>query len=310
MWRTFGDALYIDLEVPQFLREILTRGTRLFEEWTTNSGANLTIRQKMVLPFLRQDSRKLKHSRIHVDVDIYSLELYGQMLSSEEHTNMENILDSERLMGNYDDGNDFPVVRYYIEPYDFPSPGYNNNNNGDWVHQLVPGQEDKIFKNIGHETTHPNKNWFDLSPAGPFDNPACKPFSNGYSPLANLPDEILVKIHRYLFKFDTELTIIYNPNADVKGKYEFIIKRPEHLQDRQFEHILSENYWLAPTTQLFFAFAATDHRNRSLALQIFYKENQIIMHGGMDITGAQHHGTHVRDWLRSIGPQARFLIRN
>ena len=53
-WEGFYDAVYCDFTTPQLLRELLTSGTRINEEWrhSDNAAATFTPLQELVLGFV------------------------------------------------------------------------------------------------------------------------------------------------------------------------------------------------------------------------------------------------------------------
>jgi hypothetical protein len=136
-----------------FLWKLFTRSTRLYSEYHINHGANFNLRQKIALEFLMRSSGRLRHEQVASKVaDVNFFHCGMQVLSPDECTEVDKILDWERNLGTYHQDTklrDFPIVKY--------------PENRKSVHKFPRAQENKIFKNL------------ELGQPTPFGHPALTP---------------------------------------------------------------------------------------------------------------------------------------
>lgn len=127
-----------DFKVPQFLREILTRETKMYKEWA-GDGMAFSADQKMALKFLSTSTRSLSPWEALGLMKEFYLNKQSQELQKEELKEMARILGQEA----YRHGSIFPVLDW----------------NETLVHVLRIGQEDKIFQGVGE------LHWYELGRA-------------------------------------------------------------------------------------------------------------------------------------------------
>ncbi|KAA8614813.1 hypothetical protein PtrSN002B_000315 [Pyrenophora tritici-repentis] len=287
-----------DTPGPTFVRQALTCGTPMYTELVVNCGRNLNAKQKLAIFEIRnyrQDGLISEYSLLHrincTLSHLCGLHYLRQHLSPEDRDEIPMILDSAHY--NYDDPQHFKLCGWdsywglFMRGVDSEYIIFKDHLWG----ALTPS----LVEYTTHKAQDPSKN-------------------NGSTRFQNLPTELLIKIFRYVLKFNETLTIIYHPEdrsynfvvmLDPLGN-EFLI---DHPRSRRHEVSIYENSRHVPESLAnFLALLGTTKNMRTHALKIFYKENTFIMNGGVDLDGIEHMGTHVEDWMMSVGPSACALL--
>ncbi|KAI4653676.1 hypothetical protein J4E93_001443 [Alternaria ventricosa] len=241
-WRDLRGIVYKAFAAPRFLREILTRGTRLHSEWSSG-GVRLTAAQDLATIMLRSETVVL------TERDISDCIWWGYRFHERQDKIDEYVF---KVQDNFDQ--DFPVTGM-----DF---------RGKTQFTMRPGQENKIFAP-----------WYDLGQIGYQDIPDWPANSNIASRLmTDLPAELMLIVLENLFKFDQDIHIVFDHDED---EYIFIVEREHHLkeypQGLQGVAMPMGNFWKLPYCHEFFAFGATGAANRAMMMGVFHR-NKFILH--------------------------------
>ncbi|CAE7206112.1 hypothetical protein CFE70_008799 [Pyrenophora teres f. teres 0-1] len=127
----------------------------------------------------------------------------------------------------------------------------------------------------------------------------------GQGPLSKLPPELRRNIFRHLLVFKQSIQVICESKDPMK--FAGFTRLPPVLH----EHALTSvhDYPRAPGLELsefkdLFAIAATNRENCELAREVYYKENRFVM----PRDGRLAAGFHCKEWLKAIGPRARWFL--
>ncbi|KAI4692278.1 uncharacterized protein J4E84_003247 [Alternaria hordeiaustralica] len=253
-WRDLRGIVYKAFAAPRFLREILTRGTRLHSEWSSG-GVRLTAAQDLATIMLRSETVVFTERDISACIWRRGSRFYERQDKINEYVfKVQHKIDEYvlKVQDNFDQ--DFPVTGM-----DFC---------GETQFTMRPGQENKIFAP-----------WYDLGQIGYHDIPDWPANSNIASRLmTDLPAELMLIVLENLFKFDQDIHIVFDHDVD---EYIFIVEREQHL--KEFPHGLQGvqmpmgNFWKLPYCHEFFAFGATGEANRAMMMGVFHR-NKFIVH--------------------------------
>ncbi|CAN9310314.1 unnamed protein product [Alternaria alternata] len=118
-WSAFHRNVYDAFEAPRFLRELLTRGTRLYWEWTTGRGLRLTTDQRITMALLRSEDLMLCAISAQNMVDDLFFSVHNHELSLHDLKSIKEFLSFRE--NDFDQ--EFPTIRPW---YDFAQIGYHD----------------------------------------------------------------------------------------------------------------------------------------------------------------------------------------
>ncbi|KAF1841799.1 uncharacterized protein K460DRAFT_173711 [Cucurbitaria berberidis CBS 394.84] len=273
-----------DFEVPRFLRELLTHGTRLHYMWKRGSLLDLSTRKRIALTCLSTPGRTLTYDGVLMA--LWRFWPFRQDQARPVHAPQRVLQFLRWQESGFDD--DFPVI---------------GHDGGQLLFFLPRGHENKIFKNIWQEKIEKssekkgldkkkdsNGDCYFFGQLGYFDIAEYKPEGHECSPLINnLPKELKLKILRCLFAFKTKVYVVNSIHRKTgQPIYAFVVWRPSHLQDEiypDYPDLPPGNRWRGPPTGSFFALAETNVEHRALVREICFGENEIVMPGGIGYDG-------------------------
>ncbi|KAL1796417.1 hypothetical protein ACET3X_004957 [Alternaria dauci] len=249
-WRAFQKKVYDAFEAPRFLRELLTRGTRLHWEWTTGRGLRLTPDQKVAVALLQSKDQLVSAVTATNSVEDIFRAVQDHQLSWHDLDSVEEVLYlHDRVFDQ-----DFQITKQYRDQAWFTLPS---------------GQENKIFMP-----------WYSLGQIGYHDIPDWPARSNTPSPLVtDLPAEIMSMILEKVFKINGEIHVIFDRS---ENEYIAVVEREQRLRKHPFgvpgQDLPYGNFWKLPSMRHFFAFGITSRENWLMMKAIFYRKNKFVIH--------------------------------
>jgi hypothetical protein len=249
-WSAFHRNVYDAFEAPRFLRELLTRGTRLYWEWTTGRGLRLTTDQRITMALLRSEDLMLCAISAQNMVDDLFFSVHNHELSWHDLKSIKELLSFRE--NDFDQ--EFPTIMQCPRRAWFTLP---------------PGQENKVFRP-----------WYDFGQIGYHDIPDWPASSNMPSRLVtDLPAEIMLMILEKVFKINGDIHVVFDR---FENEHIALVERERRLQEYPFgvhgQRLPYGNYWKLPIMRHFFAFGITSRGNWLMMKEMLYQKNKFIIH--------------------------------
>jgi hypothetical protein len=237
-WSAFHRNVYDALEAPCFLRELLTRGTRLYWEWTTGRGLRLTTDQRITMALLRSEYLMLCAISAQNMVDDLFFSVHNHELSLHD---LKSITE-------------FHTIKQCSRQAWFT---------------LSPGQENKILRpwyDFGQIGYHDIPDW----PAS--SNMPSRLVTDLPAEIMLMILEKVFKIngdiHVVFDRFENEHIALVERERRLQ-EYPFGV----HGQRLPYG-----NYWKLPIMRHFFAFGITSRGNWLMMKEMLYQKNKFIIH--------------------------------
>ncbi|KAF2031298.1 hypothetical protein EK21DRAFT_111122 [Setomelanomma holmii] len=246
-------------ETQRFVRELLTKGTKLNKRVRCEQSWDFEVIEMMALVMLRSPTRTFSKEMLRREI----FQLFKRMKTGDFVQQVASAMDS--IFHNEDVRFDisFLVVKH-------TSMGWP-------IYHLGPGQENtileaRLYDHVIEKLDVPYK------PANSTIHKEC--------PLSFLPNELKVRILCKLFRLGTDIHVILEPTRQVLRppfKYNFVVFGPE---DDPSSALPDTRCSRQPgPIENFFAITEANAELRALALQVFYNENKFVLGPFASIAG-------------------------